>query len=122
MTEADLIEFIPLYVQTAQGSINTTLALIFGYIVAAYTAGVHLTRAQVMVGNIIYLVGVLVTVMSGAASTQRAVHFGRLLQEINPDETIAIAQVNPLLGYSVAVLLVSASLWFMWSVRHPKTE
>ena len=108
--------------QTAQGSLNSTLALIFGYIIAAYTAGVHLTRAQLVVGNVIYLVGVFVTVMGGAASTQRAAHFGKLLQEMNPDETIAIAQVNPLLGYLVAVLMVSGSLWFMWSIRHPKKE
>ncbi len=122
MTEYEILDLVN--AQSAQSATQFTLYLsvLFAYVVTAYFVGQRLTRTQVSVLSGLYIF-VNVSQSWGMQLTNNRV--GELLEKK--------AELSPLtqweqgyVGYgdmwSIAMAVgVVASLFFMWSVRHPRT-
>ena len=125
MTEYELGEMM--HAQSAQmwqaGQMYFTL--VSAYLVVGYLAGSKLTSAQARVITVLYLVWIA-TIVAGQISA--GVAYGRIEAVLFEMGSHAVAGSNfetPLTIYSfLAVQLagIIASLWFMWSIRHPKEE
>jgi hypothetical protein len=113
--------------QAAQGTFELVLDLserfmtvLFGYLIVAYFIGAKLTSVQAGIMSMLYLFWLwrLSIVIYTLSDTGKVI-----LSEMgktSPDLVVAIPSVwNLIFLYSILTL---ASLYFMWSVRHPKTE
>ena len=100
------------------------LTLISGYLVVAYLAGAKLTRLQVSIATTIYIVAAAYEGLF-MASIFRAMALAResyLKLDPSFSDSIFVAVRGEQIGFTVLWAGVLAPLWFMWSVRHPKTE
>jgi len=94
--------------------------LLFGYLIVAYFIGAQLTRVQAAILTALYLFWMarLVLVMNmiwvGAQFTLAE------MKKISPDLDPAVPSVLGL--YAFFFILTLGSLYFMWTIRHPKTE
>ena len=113
--------------QVLQGSLDQAVnilevfgTLLFGYLMVAYFIGAQLTRVQVGILTTLYLfwvvrLGIVLNVITIGSQTI----IGEL-RKISPDLILDIPSGwGP---YAILTLLTLASLYFMWSIRHPKTE
>jgi hypothetical protein len=111
-------------VSLALSSLSVYFSLIFGYLLAAYFVGANLTRAQSVILTLLYL-STLVLNRSAFLSIQLAgkdINMG--LMELNPDARpiFLLSDAGIVFGTAVSAALIVSTLYFMWSVRHPKTE
>lgn len=101
--------------------ISLAIAVLSGYVVIAYAVGAKLTRAQVVVLNVVYSIWGLFLIASGGVALDngftRVSHAKSLLGE----SPILVPFSIPLF-YLIGSMIMLSSLWFMWSVRHPKSE
>ena len=103
--------------------ISIYLTIVTGYIIVAYLVGTKLTRLQVAIATGIYLVAyifeslILTTIIRtiGKQSSQ--------LLLLDPAVAIGMmAQARaPYIGLVILIAGLIAPLWFMWSVRPPKS-
>lgn len=104
--------------------IQQFMSLMFAYIAAAYFVGANLDRRQAWIFTTLYILWQAWTI---AATMARGVVMG-LIQgrfvELQGSDA-ALEGVPIVLRTTSGALLVAAllaSLYFMWTVRHPKTE
>jgi hypothetical protein len=113
----------------AQGSVALSsiagfTSVLFGYLIVAYFVGANLTRAQSIALTLLYLFFMIlnraqfVVIMLGGQNLLKG------LMEINPnampqplwsDAGIVVTEV-------IVAAMIAASLYFMWSMRHPNPE
>jgi hypothetical protein len=113
----------------AQGSVALSsiagfTSVLFGYLIVAYFVGASLTRAQSIALTLLYLFFMIlnraqfVVIMLGGQNLLKG------LMEINPnampqplwsDAGIVVTEV-------IVAAMIAASLYFMWSMRHPNPE
>jgi hypothetical protein len=97
--------------------------LLFGYLVVAYFAGAHLTKIQSLIFSALYLTAFLAGMFSATNSALVAVGFqDRFVEVSGLTETPTLTPLFVLLATILNLSMLLASLYFMWSVRHPKTE
>jgi hypothetical protein len=105
-------------------SLSVYFTLIFGYLIVAYFIGANLTRAQNAILTLLYLSIVILNRVAflGIQQAGKALHLD--LKELRPDATPASLFTDSGIVISTVVFAASiaASLYFMWRVRHPKTE
>ena len=99
--------------------------LLFGYLLAAYFIGSQLSTLQVSIFNLLYIAAASynLLMLSGHVSILR-VQMDRL-REAFPDTAYTPITLKPeflISGAVVICALIIASLYFMWSIRHHKTE
>lgn len=104
--------------------IQQYMNILFAYIIAAYFIGASLSRRQAWILTTLY---VLFQTWMIVAIIGRGYFLGIIVERLLELQDYSTAWMGlPLaLRTTSAVLLVSvlfASLYFMWSVRHPKTE
>lgn len=94
--------------------------LLFGYLMVAYFIGAQLTRVQVVILTTLYLFWVVrLGIVLNVVLISGQIIIGEM-GKISPD---LIPTIPSLWGpYAILTLLTLASLYFMWNVRHPKTE
>jgi hypothetical protein len=94
--------------------------LLFGYLIVAYFVGAQLTRVQSAILTVLYLAWQvrLFFVLYGLQINGSILVEG--MREISPDVNLAIPSILAVLALLSCLTL--ASLYFMWSIRHPKTE
>ena len=101
--------------------VSLMIAVLSGYLVVAYAIGSNLTRLQVTALNIAYSIWTIYLLLSGTINLIRARYHLILAAELDQQLSSPVAYIVH--GYvSIGLLLWLTSLWFMWSVRHPKTE
>jgi hypothetical protein len=125
MSEYELLDLVAAAIDGMYDSTTMFLSLASGYLLVAYLAGAKLTSAQSSIVSALFIVGALLQC------------WGLLTYETAVEEyLIAKADVAPLTSYQQSVLegnagtLIAsamaagtiAALYFMWSVRHPKSE
>ena len=94
--------------------------LLFGYLIVAYFVGAQLTRVQLAILNVLYLIWQLrlfftLSIVGGNANI--------LLGEMRINSPELVPDGPSLLsGLALLSCLILASLYFMWSIRHPKTK
>jgi hypothetical protein len=112
-----------------QGSLiiqNLTLfySLVFGYVLAAYVVGRRLTTVQAAILSVLYLAAAIYNRLSGVIIVGGMIELNRQM-----DEMVGMVAPKGLMSQEgqiviavFVILSMLASLYFMWSVRHPKTE
>ncbi len=125
MTEYELTDV--LYTVFGQMSEGAALyfTLVSAYIAMSFFIGERLTKAQLVVVNTLYVVWMTGVINSCLSGLGNAVAVTQALESMN---SIIATQGPELISFSVysfaAVQFggVLASLYFMWSIRHPKAE
>ena len=124
MTEYEMIDVIMNRFAHMTDQAALYFALVSGYLVTAYLVGARLTKFQVTVINVLFLLwtaGILGGYMSTVRDTlilESAIreHGEVLGADSTSDSTYAYSFAV------VQVLGILASFAFMWSVRHPKIK
>ena len=122
MTEVEAFEMALIAASNATDAFAQYITFTFAYITAAYFVGNQLSPFQVLAASGLYLFAALFAFGNSVTDIQwmaKAVeHTGNLAPEgiaSNMDFWSASAGGLMMLGIFV-------SLYFMWNVRHPKTE
>jgi hypothetical protein len=124
-----------------QGSLivdNLTLfySLLFGYLLAAYAVGKKLSTVQTAILTVLYLAAVIYNRFYGfmllSQSQIGLSRWDQMVQATSSSELAAATISSPALTAAQSgvlafvtvfvVLAILASLFFMWSVRHPRDE
>ena len=120
----NLMTLIQTQGELIQNDATQFTSLIFGYLLVAYFIGSHLTKVQVIILNVLYIASVGSTVFQMVTGGLAAMGFLERFYEVsnNTRELSALNANYLLFGVTLNLTLIIASLYFMWSVRHPKTE
>jgi hypothetical protein len=125
MTEYEMTDIImSRYAQmTEQASLY--FALVSGYLITAYVVGSRLTRLQVTVINTLYCLWT-VGILGGYINTVNdTIELEQVIRSVWATTTAGNISDSTSAAYSFAIVQtigIIASLVFMWSVRHPRTE
>ena len=106
------------------GKVTLFYTLLFSYATVAYLVGSQLTKLQVSALNVLYICAIIVNRVANFRDMQ--------IQRGYKEELAQLRQVAELpgefglpgfeLALAMNIIMVLASLIFMWSVRHPKAE
>ena len=127
MTEYEMAELLHNNYGTLWETSQMYFTLVSAYLVVAYLVGSRLSRGQYVIINFLYLFWV-----AGVIQTQFFTGIGtlRIARILASGEGVVIGQFGTGAAmkfgiYSFTIVMVCgvfASLYFMWNVRHPKTE
>jgi hypothetical protein len=108
----------------ALSSLSVYFSLIFGYLLVAYFVGANLTRAQNVILTLLYLSTMILNRSAFLSIQLGGKNVIKGLIELNPETRPVFFFSDDAIVFATAVsaALIVASLYFMWSVRHPKTE
>ena len=123
MTEYELTDIIMSRFATMTDQAALYFALISGYLVVAYLVGKRLTLLQVMVVNSLFVVWTLGLLAGWHTTLEAIVELEAAIHELGSFSAVNELSFASAYSFSLVQLLgIIASLIFMWSVRHPKTE
>ncbi len=131
MTEVELyevtashLEVVAAFMSNYATHVSIYLSLIFGYCVVAYTAGRNLTRFQVIVVSLMFLVTAELQALFMVLWVTSAQELLHELAKVNSgfDTESGDFDGRQIVGIALWQAGIVASLAFMWSVRHPKTD
>jgi hypothetical protein len=103
--------------------LNLFYTFLFGYLITAYVVGAALTKIQVSLLNLLYLVAILINRRMYYLGLQQHQELKNGLRQLQD-----VPSPPPLTNYGfefviiTSIIMILVSLFFMWSVRHPKTE
>jgi hypothetical protein len=122
MTEAELVEAANSSWALVTSALGLYVTVISAYLIAAYLAGVKLTKSQAGIISTLY-VGLQLTLLAGIyAWTLRGTHYSLELMTLDSRaSTFSIGNL-PIIMTVVLTAGLLASLKFMWDVRALKTE
>ena len=126
MEAADWTEMAQMAGSNTIGCFGILLTLMSGYLVVAYLVGEKLTRVQIAIVNSLYVISSLSVAVSHRQCIIDVIEARSQAHFADPN---SFAAVDPsLMGWIPTVFaminigLMLASLYFMWSIRHPKIE
>lgn len=112
-----------------QGSLivdNLTLfySLVFGYLIAAYAIGEKLTKIQALILTLLYLAAVTYNRISGWIIFSGMMDLQDEMEKMlgMPISRGVTTQEGLIVVTVFVILSILGSLYFMWSIRNPKTE
>ena len=125
MTEYEIRDVMFGYFETMNDQAAMYFTLVSAYLITSYLVGAKLSTRQITIINTLYILWILGTI--------NAVYTMMVGLEPIYDQLLVAAEyeiegVADRSGWAVGSFLVVqvggvlASLYFMWSVRHPKTE
>ena len=110
---------------TVGETIQQFMYALFAFLVAAYFVGAGLNRRQTWVFTGIYTLWQIYTMSVLAARSFFFIKLSENLEKLlDPPEPVLVWLPWVLGSASLLILTIAliASLYFMWSVKHPKTE
>lgn len=124
MTAADWIEMAQTADSNTIACFGILITLMSGYLVVAYLVGEKLTRAQVVIVNALYVISALSVMAAHSNHNYEALlarhhaHFAdpQVATAVDP----ALLTVIPTSLALINICLIVSSLYFMWSIRHPR--
>ena len=123
MSEAELMELAHSAWEMNYSYTTLTITLLFAYLAAAYTVGRELTFVQLAICNILYLILSWLTIWVQYMWASQAIEAAHLAAELTSQRQHRPAPIEAnMLGLVIFGFCHFGSLYFMWSVRHPKTE
>ena len=122
MTEAEVLELLAVHGANAMTAFTVYISFTFGFLATAYFVGSQLTRLQAIVACGLYIVS------SVAPSLTQLIYIQIMFTVL--DSTPTMVQGLWLLNgtfwlWCMAFIQAAGifiSLYFMWSVRHPKID
>ena len=117
MTQYELQDlFVSWVAQTQQMSI-TYLSIVSGYLLVAHFLGSQLSRPQVIIVNAIYIVYAIAQIGGFYSQMGTLAYLGEASSRLGGYADIAAWGI---LWCSIQLTMLIGSLYFMWTVRHPK--
>ena len=124
MTEYEIRDLLFGYFSTMNDQAAMYFTLVSAYLITSYLVGAKLTTRQISIINTLYVLWVLGTIN---AMYSMLAGLSEMYAQLEAASNVELdfknqssASVVGFLFVQVAGLL--ASLYFMWHVRHPKTE
>ena len=120
MTESEAIELFSMLGANAVSAFTVYISFTFGYLATAYFVGSKLTMFQSMVAGGLYIFS------AGSAGLAQIVYINRMLEVTEKTASVLdnVFLWNGLFWvWNMAVVQavgIAVSLYFMWTVRHPK--
>ncbi len=122
MTEAELIEAAMNAGDATLGNVTAYLSVVSAYLIVAYIVGAELSRFQVIVINVLFVVFAFSFVLAIQTGLANHYLFATDILEYRPEYAVfSSPQVNKLL-FAIDSGGVMAALYFMWNIRHPKKK
>lgn len=125
MTEFELRELLFATFEQMNSSATMYFTLVSAYLVVSFVAGARLTRPQLVIVNALYVLWVLGTINTMYSMLSGALSVEAELRKIGTDFNFGGGAGTDLSTSGFVLVQIAglvASLYFMWSVRHPKTE
>lgn len=122
MTESEALEAIAAFSANAMTAFTVYISFTFAYLVTAYYAGLKLTTFQSLAVSSLYLVGTGSAFLAMIAYLDTHFKIIRQVQTVLDNHPLysAVLWIPYMTTVSVGGIIVS--LYFMWSIRHPKKE
>ena len=122
MNEVEAFEFTAMYIANALTALTIYITFTFSFLAAAFFVGLKLTRFQAIAACFLYVFSAGSAVLSMLGNLQwmgvAIVHAGNLA----PPGMVQTAGFWELYLGILTSCGILVSLYFMWSIRHPKTE
>ena len=124
MTEIDAYNALILANDQAQNIGEMLLTVLTGYLLITFFVGEKLTTFQVCFVNVVFLLSYISTWQTLIEYVATVEYFREALASLESELPLAGTTLNatPAFSITVAGLLTIGALYFMWSVRHPKTK
>jgi high-affinity Fe2+/Pb2+ permease len=126
MIASDWIEMAQTADSNTIASFGILITLMSGYLVVAYLVGEKLNRAQVTTVNLLYAISAVSVVAAHWQHNYDSMLARHHAYTYIPDMSGSVPPALMILIPSglalINISLIIASLYFMWSIRHPKTE
>jgi len=110
---------------TVGDGIQLFMSVLFGFLAAAYFIGAQLERRQALIFSALYLMWQIWTLAAIASRSFMMLQLTASFGELSGGQAEFIANIPLTLVVTLMTILpgaLFASLFFMWSVRHPKKE
>jgi len=122
MTEAELWNAHLLALGNGNGGLESSLAIIFAYLAAAYFAGAKLTRFQATLGTVGFVMAFGLTAFMTFVEYRRCIYF---IERLSTDYGVEPFAPNLVMLPFIAVvmaLLIPGCIYFMHQVRSSPTR
>jgi hypothetical protein len=100
------------------------MTVLFGYLTAAYFIGANLTKVQVSIFTSLYIVFLVLAFIGIMTTSQAWMNAIDAVTEADPTlvmaDNFAFKEITNAAIFGLGIASGAASLYFMWSVRHPK--
>ena len=121
MTEYEVIELVGIHGANAITSFTVFISFTFGFLATAHFVGPNLTSTQSTIVTVLYCAS------AGAATASHALFHQIIFAAVGsaPSPIDGLFLMNEAVWVwgmvSIQLTGMAASIYFMWSVRHPKT-
>ncbi len=128
MTEAEFVELVQNAVSNGMTSFTIWLSIVSAYLIAAYAAGRNLTAVQTFIISVLYIVCSSIFAIVTFVFFTRVAKMVQTKAEMFPTGVWSVPYDAPVSQYILLGLVfimvggIVVSLYFMWSIRHPKKE
>jgi hypothetical protein len=122
MTEAEILELVAVHGANAMTAFTVFISFTFGFLATAYFVGSQLTQLQTIVASGLYVISSIAPSLTQIAYIQLTF----TILESGPNLGQGFTLLNGTFWvWSMSIIQsigIVISLYFMWSVRHPKAE
>ena len=122
MTEAEVLELVALYGANAITSFTAYISVMFAFMITTFYVGLQLTNFQALAVSGLFVFSTGSSLLAEVGYLQAMF----IVKESTPTvlDGVLIYDGKFWVPYMASILLVGilVGLYFMWRVRHPKTE
>jgi len=123
MTEYELTDVVMSRFGLMTDQASLYFALVSGYLIVAWVVGARLSTIQVSVINGLFVVWIVSITQGYVSSASAVVELERAISQLASTSSDAIDTSSGTYAFAIVQIVgLIASLFFMWNVRHPKTE
>ncbi len=123
MTEYELLDLMTSMEAHMATQFSLYLSIVSAYLIVAYLVGMKLSMAQTMIASALMIFAGGGQTWALHATLGRVQEYLHLKSEISPlPEYEQNCATHSYIWRGILAAGILAALYFMWSVRHPKTE
>ena len=123
MTEYEIVNVAGTAFGNGLNSFAVFFSIVTAYLIVAYTAAKGLTRLQIFIVNLCYLLATSFFGLFTVSTFLRGIQMARVASETQSVGAYhGIGKAAWVYVAIIVIVVILASLYFMWSVRHPNTE
>jgi len=122
LTEYELVDLAINVQASSTASVAIFLTCTSGYLIVAWLVGARLTRAQVLLINMVFIFFQLMVAIAWGGRWDYYYRFMTALASIDPTFYETVSPFIVIAMGTVMLLSICGCLKFMWDIRHPKKE
>ena len=125
MNEYEIIDAMASFQNNLIQGQALTISMLTAYMIVAYTVGAKLTTFQCVFASSLFLLFGLLGISGQLYNLSEMYHYGAQLGNIRGESysfSDEFTEATRWIFIAVRLTILAGALYFMWSVRHPKTE